>query len=160
MVQGCIRYDSSYICLQCASGYTLNTVNGQVLCVLSVQPVCPNGFYFTSQTCRVIPIGNCSISDNSGQTCYKCMDGYLLRNNICYLIDGCLWPSFISGCRSCLPGYVLNGFLCISLNCLEIFSNNTCKSCQNGFILRNGVCIRNIYQCLQIDSNGNCARCA
>lgn len=108
----------------------------------------------------MIPIGNCSISDNSGQTCYRCMDGYLLRNNICYLIDGCLWPSFISGCRNCLPGFVLNGFLCVSLNCLDIFSNNTCRSCRNGFILRDGVCIRNIYQCLRIDTNGNCAQCA
>ena len=157
--QGCIQYDQQYICLNCSAGYNLNLVNGQPICVLSVAPICPNGYYFANNTCNIISINNCSVSDSSGQSCYRCLDGYLLKNNICYLIDGCVLPSYISGCVSCIQGYVLNGFLCISLNCDAIYPNNTCRSCPPGYTLVNGACQRNIYKCVNLDRNGNCLQC-
>lgn len=75
------------------------------------------------------------------------------------MIDGCLWPSFITGCNACIPGYVLRGFLCISLNCLQLNPDNTCSTCLQGYTLVSGVCQRSIYKCLQLDSNGNCLNC-
>ena len=159
VAEGCLSYDSQYVCLQCAEGYSLKVINGVTLCVLDVTSSCPSGFYFSNNSCLAIGIVNCGMADKTGQRCYRCLDGYLLRNNVCYLIEGCLWPSFITGCSACLPGYVLNGFLCNSLNCQEIHPNNTCKSCLTGFTLVAGQCQRNIYKCLQLDSFGNCLQC-
>ena len=82
-----------------------------------------------------------------------------MRNNICYLIAGCIWPSYITGCLNCIQGYALNGFICVSLNCATFFPNNTCQACPYGYSLVNGACQRNIYKCGNIDTNGNCLQC-
>lgn len=159
MAQGCRAYDQQYVCLNCSTGFTLNIVNGQTLCVLTIAPICPSGYYFANNTCNIISISNCSVSDNAGLNCFQCLDGYLLQNNICYYVGGCLWPSFITGCSLCIQGYVLNGFICISLNCQNIYPNNTCQSCLSGYNLVNGTCQRNIYKCSNLDIFGNCLQC-
>jgi hypothetical protein len=157
---GCTKYDSLFRCLNCTLGYTLSVVNGQALCVLTVPPTCSSGYYFLNNSCVTIPVPNCSVADPSGLTCYRCLNGFFLIGNVCYWPDGCLWPSYITGCRSCLSGYYLEGFLCISLNCLTIFPNNTCSSCSAAYNLVAGACRRPIYKCVSSDSQGRCLACA
>ena len=66
---------------------------------------CPNGFYFRDDNCVRIPIDNCLVSDNSGGMCLRCEFGFIMRGGLCYELNGCLWPSYITGCDDCLPGF-------------------------------------------------------
>ena len=82
-----------------------------------------------------------------------------MRDKICYSYEGCDFYSSIDGCRDCIQGFVKQGFICYSLNCETIFSNNTCQTCRRGYDLINGACREAIYKCLRIDNFGNCAQC-
>ncbi len=159
MADSCITFNNQYICTNCRTGYNLTLVNGQYLCVLAVQPVCPRGYFLSSGSCVAIPISNCSIVDSTGNNCLHCLDGYFLNNGICYSITGCNGVSFISGCYSCILGFYLQNNLCISLNCQTTYPNNTCLSCISGYTFYNNICKATIYKCSQTDSQGNCLQC-
>jgi hypothetical protein len=159
VADSCLSFNNQYVCLQCRSGYNLTLVNGQYLCILITQPVCPRGYYLSAGSCIAISILNCSIVDSTGTTCLHCLDGYFLSNGICYSISGCQGLSYISGCYTCILGFYLQGNLCISLNCQTVYPNNTCISCLSGYSLVNGVCKASIYKCLQTDTQGNCLQC-
>jgi hypothetical protein len=126
---------------------------------LNFTPSCPSGYYLSNSACVAIPLANCSVSDPSAANCLRCADGYLLANGICYLLSNCRQLSFISGCLSCLPGFLLEGFLCNSLNCLTLASDTACASCPPGYQLAGGVCRQRVYQCQESDLGGNCVSC-
>jgi len=160
VADSCLKFNNQYLCQQCRPGYNIALVNGQYICNLNFTLTCPNGYYFINGTCTSIIISNCSISDSTGSRCLRCMDGYFLNDGVCYLLQGCKSLSFITGCFDCLAGFVLDGFLCISLNCDVVNSDNTCASCIGGYSLIGGICRANIYQCLQTGSNGQCLQCS
>ena len=159
IADSCNAYNDQYVCLQCRTGYNLTLVNGQYLCILIVNPVCPRGYYLFGSSCISITIVNCTVVDPTGAICYRCADGYFLRNGICYSINGCSIYSYITGCDTCILGFTLQGFFCVSLNCQVVNPNNTCASCIQGYTLINGICRAAIYKCLQTDNQGNCLQC-
>lgn len=89
VAEGCIRFNSQYICQQCRSGYNLALVGGQYLCSLNFTPSCPAGYYLSNSACVAIPLPNCSVSDSSAANCLRCADGFFLANGICYLLSNC-----------------------------------------------------------------------
>jgi hypothetical protein len=159
LADSCLVYNNQYLCQQCRQGYNLTLVNGQYLCIIINIPVCPQGYYLSSNSCISIPITNCSTVDASGANCYHCIDGFFLKNGICYSTSGCTDLSYITGCYACAKGYYLQGSLCIFLNCLTVYPNNTCINCISGYNLVNGACRASIYKCQQTDSQGNCVQC-
>ncbi len=159
IADSCLSFNKQYVCLQCRTGFNLTLVNGQYLCVLQTLPSCPRGYYLNGGSCVSINIANCSIVDGTGNNCLYCAENFFLLDNVCYFAGNCALVSYIKGCFKCILGFNLQGFYCVSLNCQNVFPNNTCQSCISGFNLVNGVCKASIYKCQDIDPQGNCLRC-
>lgn len=126
-ISNCVLTNDYSLCLECESGYYLDSALNQCLSILEetllencstysepgVCSLCDQGFYLKNGACNEIasPISNCKVENQWG-ICEECQIGYLRS------IDktACVQKSTISKCgtqkhvtcRECATGFLLN----------------------------------------------------
>ena len=151
--QNCAQVDNNNRCISCLPGYGLSfglCISSDSNCVrFNAQGRCQqcaaNYFVNNQGRCQAYP-SNCQNVDNAG-ACVSCISGYVLQGGLCYRLSAnCNRYSVSTGfCEQCLPNFTLQGIQC------QCLGNNQ---------LIGGQCISLPENCLQIDNNLRCIRCA
>lgn len=123
-------------------------------CLFSSSPTtciqCSSGFYFTSNSCRVLLAPNLSCYSygivNNATACVRCKAGTFLSNRACSTITSppanCDWHASATTCNKCSTGFIPNaaGSACVPrvplvpiLNCVSMSSPTLCGVCDSGF---------------------------
>lgn len=113
--------------------------------------------------------------------CIKCIDGYILTNNVCvtckdsFYIDtygqcrpnpiNCKVANQFGQCTNCIAGYTLiNGICTVEILYCQTYNNINsqivCQQCYPGYYLRDPfTCVRLPNGCAVANSTGFCLQC-
>ena len=191
------KYSNFYDeCIECEENYYFNRKNKS--CILAEKnfvnckyssdgencEICKDDFYLNKKdySCysnkEIGKFYKCSKSDNYGDYCVSCIDGYFLglSRNLCTKIEGCekFEEENENKCIECDYYHCLNlkTGKCENNNIIEnedkkyIFKcnqtneeGNACEICSDYYNLnKNGLCVDN-YHCDKKDENSNCIKC-
>jgi len=144
MPSNCTNFDQTLgKCTSCTTGYVINTSGG---CSLDLS--CPALQYrnFTTNTCVVGQIPNCSVYSTIGDgLCTQCQTGYKL--DPIGLACSFVLPTLVCPANNTQFKYIqiLNKCVEVNVNCAP-FSNldsGYCYACNTGYYAINGTCISN-----------------
>ena len=150
-------------CIQCRSGYCLNSDSCCIVTSKSCKTCpdsdicssCQDSYYLSEGKCLPCSDQNCKTCNNSGLVCTNCLSGYYLSNSKCSKCDSNCYACYNSAdhCTSCRTGYYLSNSKCYKCdsNCKTCsISADHCTSCETGYYVSNSKC----YQC-----DSNCYTC-
>ena len=130
-ITGCVYSEDGNKCNECNRYYCLDVPNKN--CVDNTKVIDEEKqFYY-----------KCRKTNEEGDKCESCIDGYSLNNNgICVNDKSCKEKDDDDECKLCNDGFCLNnGFECVETKtkncseCNDIFNFNKCSKCQEGYIL-------------------------
>ena len=183
LVPNCISYSDATTCSSCKLGYSIS--NGA--CVSSISNCVT---YSDTSNCSICQAGYETFSDsNNGNTqrckktdkmfaceiiwssdyCYKCQQGFTLKNNICIpSMSSSLFSNSgkCSNSSDCKTGYTCDTALnaCKPGNCAAFHDDHPskCKTCNTNYhlISNNGTCENSLENCSIPSSDlGSCQTC-
>ena len=142
-IKGCDISENENKCIECDEYYCLDAKTGKCMYNDEIESE-EKKFYY-----------RCIKSNEEGEGCEKCVEGYELINGICVDNEHCEEKNEEEKCSKCLNDdvdvYCLNDiFGCINIyfdnNCLEcndLLDFDSCTKCKDGFILNEfNICVK------------------